>query len=218
MEKIQRKQTRGFRAIMPDIDISALEGTILSAFFPEGKNMTIKNLMERTDYSYERANSAVKALSEKKIIKEEKMGKTLVYSLELDNIYSESIGFNAYMLQRKIEFIKKHRIIYGAIREIINNPSIWMIILFGSYSKGTETKQSDVDIICVSDKKQETEHFVKSLKYKYNVNFSQIVLPLHEFPSIKKDNPELWQDLKMYGIIFKGDGYYYYWMYKDEKN
>ena len=92
-----------------------------------------------------------------------------------------------------------------------------MVVLFGSYSKGTESKQSDIDLICVSDKKKETEHFVKSLRYKYNLNFAPVVLSQYEFPHIRRDNPELWNDLKMYGIVFKGEDSFYYWMYKDEK-
>jgi len=41
---------------------------------------------------------------------------------------------------------------------------------------------------------------------------------LDEFPNIKKDNLELWSDLKNYGVVFKGGDYFYYWMYQDEKN
>ena len=149
---------------------------------------------------------------------EEQTGKTLVYSLDLQNLYS-MIGFSSYLLEREIDFIKKYGTIYKAIQEIENNPLSWSVILFGSYSKGTETKQSDVDIIvtCIPGKEKEVEHFIKSLKYKYDVEFSPVVMPLHEFPNIKKDNLELWNDLKMYGITFKGDDSFYTWMYKDEK-
>lgn len=216
MEKIKRKQTHGFGSF-GTMELSMLEGTIISSFFPEGKDMTIKEIIERTDYSYERVNSALKSLTKKKIVKEDRIGKTLVYSLDLQNLYSE-IGFDHYMLEKEIEFIKKHKVAYNSIKEVMNNPIIWMVILFGSYSKGTESKQSDIDLICLSNKKKETEYFVKSLRYKYNLEFAPVVLPLYEFPNIKKDNPELWSDLKMYGIVFKGGDNFYYWMYKDEKN
>ena len=212
---MERKQRTGFGSF-GKMELSFLEGTIISSFFPEGKEMTIKEIMGRTDDSYERANSALKSLTGKKIVKEEKRGKTLVYSLDLKHLYAE-IGFAHYVLDREIEFMKKHTILYNAIKEIKDNPLIWMVVLFGSYSKGTESKHSDVDIICISNKKKETEHFVKSLRYRYNLEFVPVVLSLHEFPNIKKDNPELWNDLKMYGIIFKGEDSFYYWMYKDDK-
>ena len=128
------------------------------------------------------------------------------------------MGFDHYMLERESEFIKKHKILYNAINEIRNNPLVWGIILFGSYSKETESKQSDVDLLCISDRKEDVENFIRSLKHKYGFNFSPVVLPLYEFPKIKKDNPELWNDLKMYGIIFKGEDSFYSWMYKNEKD
>ncbi len=213
MVEIQRKQTKGF-ASFGDVEISALEGTIISAFFPEAEEMTIKEIQERVDYSYERVNSALKSLADKKIIIEKQKGKTLVYSIDLTNIYTKTMGFGAYMLQREVDFIQKHKSIFRAINKIIESPFVWGVILFGSYSKGTETKKSDVDLICITNKEKETKHLVKSLKYEANVEFSPVILPLQEFPNIKKDNPELWHDLKTYGIVFRGDDTFYYWMYK----
>lgn len=215
MVKIKRKQEKGFRAIFGDLEISHLEGTIIASFFPEAEEMTIKEIQERIDYSYERVNSALKSLTEKKIVVEKQKGKTLIYSLDTNSIYSYSLGFNRYTLQREVDFIKKHKNVYNAIKEIRENLYVWEIVLFGSFSKGLETKQSDVDIICIASKKEEVKRFLDSLKHKYNIKFAPIILPLHEFPNIKKDNPELWNDLKMYGIVFKGGDSFYYWMYKD---
>jgi predicted nucleotidyltransferase len=220
MVKLKRKQEEGFRAIFGDLEISHLEGTIIASFFPEAEEMTIKEIQERTNYSYERVNSALKSLVKKGIVIEKKVGKTLVYFLDKNNIYSDSLGFNRYTLQREIAFIKKNRTIFKAIQEIENHHFSWNVILFGSYSKGTETKQSDVDLIvtCIPSKEKEITNFIKSLEHKYGINFSPVVLPMHEFSNIKKDNPELWNDLKLYGIVFKGGDSFYYWMYKDEKN
>jgi len=212
---IERKQRRGFGSF-EDIEISLLDGTIISSLFPEIKEITIQDIIKRTEYSYERVNSSLKYLTDKEIVNEKKVGKTLVYSLNLQNINAKE-GFNQYMLEREIEFKKKNGTIYLAIQEIKNNPFIWLLILFGSYSKGTETKQSDIDIICVSHNKKEAEYFIKSLKYNYNIDFASIVLSPNDFPNIKKDNPELWVNLKMYGLVFKGEEEFYYQMYKDEK-
>lgn len=220
MIKIKRKQTKGF-ASFGDVEISSLEGTIVPCFFPEAGEMTIKEIIERLNhyYSYERVNSSLKSLAEKKIVVEKQTGKTLVYSLDLENIYVYSMGFNAYLLERETDFIRKHREVYKAIQEIENHPSSWGVILFGSYSKGTETKQSDIDLMvtCFPGKEKEVESFVKSLKHKYGISISLVVLPMYEFPNIKKENPELWEDLRLYGIVFKGDDTFYSWMYKNDK-
>ena len=219
MVKLKRKQGQGMGSFGV-MEISMLEGTILASFFPEAEEMTIKEIQERVDYSYERINSALKSLTEKKVVIEKQKGKTLVYSLDLNNLYVEIIGFGSYSLQRETDFIRKQKTIYKAIQEIENHPFSWNVILFGSYSKGTETKESDIDLIvtCIPSKEKEVNNFIKSLEHKYGINFSPVVLPMHEFSKIKKDNPELWNDLKLYGIVFKGRDSFYYWMYKDEKN
>ena len=123
MKKIKRKQRHGFGSF-GTIEISMLEGTIISAFFPEAEEMTIKEIQERVGYSYERTNSALKSLTKKKIVIERQKGKTLVYSLDLQNLYVENMGFNAYMLEREVDFIKKYRTVYNAIKKIENNPHV----------------------------------------------------------------------------------------------
>ena len=198
------------------IDTSPLESAILYSFFPEGKERMIKEIMERTNYSYERINSALKSLTKKRIIKEQKKGKTLLYTLDMYNINAE-LGFGNYMISKELAFREKHKILEKAIKELIiesfKSPFIQIAILFGSYSKGIESKQSDIDLMLVSDKKQEAERIVKSLRHKYNLKFAPVIINYLEFPKIRKDNPELWNDLKMYGIVFKGEDSFYYWMY-----
>ena len=190
------------------IDTSPLESAILYSFFPEGKERMIKEIMERTNYSYERINSALKSLTKKRIIKEQKKGKTLLYTLDMYNINAE-LGFGNYMITKELAFREKHKILEKAIKELITesfkSPFIQIAILFGSYSKGIESKQSDIDLMLVSDKKQEAERIVKSLRHKYNLKFAPVIINYLEFPKIRKDNPELWNDLKMYGIVLKGE-------------
>ncbi len=129
-------------------------------------------------------------------------------------------GFDHYMLGREIEFINAHPTHYKVIKEIMENHSILMVVLFGSYSKGTETKQSDLDLLCIPtmpvSNKREIEIFIASLKHKYGMNISSIIIQIYEFQKIKKENPELWRDLKQNGIVFKGEDYFYSFMYKDE--
>ncbi len=214
MEK--RKQRHGFGSF-GTIKISILDGTIISSFFPEAEEMTIKEIQERVDYSYERVNSSLKSLTKKKIIIEKQKGKTLVYSLDLQNLYAESMGFNAYMLEREIEFIKKHKVLYGAIKNA-SDEIFGTTILFGSYAKRNETKQSDVDLMIISDSEKQVQNKINEIKLKYGFNVSLAFVKITEFPKIKKENPELWKDLKNYAIVFTGGDLYYYWMYKNEKN
>jgi predicted nucleotidyltransferase len=217
MDELIRKQGLGTGFEFGDFKISMLEGAILASFFPEAKEMTIKEIQERCGYSYERVNSAMKSLAEKKIVEKKEKGKTLVYSLIFDNLMTETIGFGGYMLQRRIDFIKKHKILSKAIKDIESNPYITILILFGSYSKNTQTKNSDIDlmVVTVPGKEMEIESFIKSFTSKYGFKFAPAALSLLEFPKIKKENKELWSDLKLYGIVFKGNDDFYYGAYKE---
>ena len=145
------------------------------------------------------------------------MGKTLIYSVKFDNSYSEMIGFNWYMLERRINFMKKYKIISKAINEMKNNNFILSIIVFGSYSKRVETKNSDIDllIVCFPGKEKRVETFIKSFITKYGFNFSPVVISQDEFSKIRKENKELWIDLKKYGIVFKGNEFFYWQVYKE---
>lgn len=195
--------------------LSKVEESLLISFFPEGREKTIKQLMETADYSYERANTGLKLLKDKKIITEKKVGSTLTYSIDFKNIYSKMAYF-IFINDRLIQFAKKHNYLYNLLKKIDNKTDV--LILFGSYSKGTETEKSDIDILGVSENKEGIEREIKSLKYPTGKNFSPIIIPREEFPKIKKENPVLWNDIIKYGIIFKGVETLYYIEYENEPN
>lgn len=186
-------------------DLSALEETLLQCFFPEGDEKTIKILLERSGYSYERVYNSLKKLIKMKLITETRVGKTLLYKLDFNAIYNR-LAFFHYMLEKQIYFSNKHYIIFKALKEI---EEVGIVILFGSYSKGKETKESDIDIMIVSDK----EISLKPLNLKYGLNIKPVFIKKSEFPKIKKQNPELWNDIRMNGIIFQGLEWYYHWGY-----
>ncbi len=214
MVKLERKQKHGFGSF-GTMELSMLEGTIISSFFPEAEEMTINEIIKRIDYSYERVNTALKSLAKKEIVKENKVGKTLVYSLDLQNLYAQ-IGFDHYMLGRVLDFRRKHPKVFKAIKELEKQP-FEIIILFGSYSKENESQHSDIDLMIVTDKKNK-ENEVYGLRHLYNLDFAPVFVKWQEFPKIKRENPELWNSLKNYSIVFRGDDLYYYWMYKNERN
>lgn len=180
---------------------------ILSSFFPEGKEITLKRVMERSGLSYEPVHRVVNSLTEKKIISSKKFGKTLVYSLNSEKEEVKTVFF-FYAKEKLKGFSKNHRTIFNALSKV-NGENIDFLAIFGSYAKGIQTKDSDVDIICVSSNKTEDEKDIKSLKYETNLDFAPVVMPKKEFKKIKKENEVFWNDLVRFGIIFKGYELFY---------
>ncbi len=191
--------------------LSENELKVLSSFFPEGKEITLKIIQKRTKLSYEPVHRILKQLAGKKLIFEKKLGKTLVYSLDFTK-EKIKIAFILYANEKKERFEEKYGTVYGALSKV-DDGDIDFLAIFGSYAKGNPTKKSDVDVLCVSSNKENIESKLKSLRYETNLEFAPVVISKTEFIKIKEENKQFWNDLVDYGIIFKGYESFYYYAY-----
>lgn len=193
------------------IKLSENELKVLSSFFPEGKEITLKVIQKRSKLSYEPVHRIVKQLVDKKLLFVKKFGKTLVYSLDFTK-EKIKIAFILYSNERKEKFAEDYGRIYKALSKI-DEEDIYFLIVFGSYAKDNPTKQSDVDLLCVSPNKNKVESKLKGLRYETNLEFTPVVISKTEFAKIKKENEQFWKDLVDYGIIFRGYELFYYYAY-----
>ncbi len=195
-----------------DSEISEGEFALLVSMFPRAKELEIKEIMKNSPYSsYERNNSYLKSLAKKKIIKEEKIGKTLRYSLIPNNWHSRH-AFRAYASQRARKFLEEHKTIALTLKELPEE-KIDFLAIFGSYAKGTEKKDSDIDLLCATFKKDEIEKSISAIKRKFNLDIQAVIIPRTELGKIKMENIEFWNDLVDYGRIFIGYDLFYYYAY-----
>jgi len=199
-----------------DNEIGADEFRLIVSMFPETKDLVIKNIQERVGYSYERMHHYLKSLAKKKIISEKKVGKTLVYSIDTNSEYAKR-AYNEYSSLKALKFSLKHKMISKALQET-SEEFADLIMVFGSYAKGTERKDSDIDIIIVSSEKKNAEIVLTSIKRQYGLNFHLIILPKTEFAKIKLENKELWESLVISGILFKGYETFYNYAYKNRQD
>ncbi|MDD2777935.1 MAG: nucleotidyltransferase domain-containing protein [Methanocellales archaeon] len=192
--------------------LNEAELRIISAFFPEGIERATKEIEDRSGYSHERAYSTLKTLEEKGVLSKKKVGKALVYSIKKfdDMVY---LSFAYHSLNRKDRFIKKYSSVWGAIEEFINKTKLEMVVLFGSYSKDEAKEKSDVDLLCVNGN-SETEKIALSLRHKYNLRMSTVIVRKEDLQNIKSENPELWDDLIKFGVVLKGQELFYDLVYR----
>lgn len=191
--------------------LSETELRVLSAFFPEGCERSTKEIEARSGYSHERAYSALNMLEEKEILSKRRVGKALVYSIKKygDPAY---LAFTHYSLGRKGAFAKKYPQAWNAAEEFISKAKPEMAVLFGSYSKNAAGKKSDIDILCVNGA-PETEKIALSLRHKYNLKISPVVISKEDFRKISSDNPELWEEIVRFGVVLKGQELFYDLLY-----
>jgi len=120
------------------------------------KEYTIKEIKES---SGEKSNNAIalalKKFKDENIVKERRIGRSLLYTLNTDNevVFNYIQLINNYKLSksvlRAIERIKE---------EVEKHTSFFSIVIFGSYAIGKQTKDSDLDVaVFIEDEKKRKE-------------------------------------------------------------
>ena len=178
---------------------------IMMCFFPKLEDLTSKQIEDKSGYSHESTFRILKGLVKKKCLIEKKIGKTNVYKFvnERDLIYQVFIN---YKFKKRDEFKQKNSLTYKRVNEFVQDlkpENLSVFIIFGSFAKGTETKNSDLDILCITNKK-EVREIAQTFKTKYNLNMQPVIVKTSDFKNIKKDNPQFWSDLMEYGIVLEG--------------
>ena len=187
---------------------------ILFCFFPKLADLTAKEIETKSSLSHETTFRLLKKLVQEKHLKEKKVGKTNVHEFIKDDLTYQV--FVHYTTKRRLAFKEKHLLIhkrlYGFVNEISpEGPAI----IFGSYAKNTETKKSDIDLLCVTTKNN-VGKLAQEFKTKYDLNIQVLTVKPSDFKNIKRDNPVFWSDLIEYGIVLDGLDYYFREVYKND--
>lgn len=91
------------------------------------------------------------ALEKMKILKSTFEGKNKYFALHFDTPETQFFLEHAELYKTQL-FLKKYPL-FGTFLKALHTQDI--VVLFGSFAKGTATKESDCDILIISDKKEE---------------------------------------------------------------
>jgi predicted nucleotidyltransferase len=176
---------------------------LMVCFFPKLVDLTSKEIETKSGYSHESTFRILKGLVAKKCLVEKKVGKTNVYEFIKERDLTYQV-FTNYMTKKRLDFKQKHSSLYKWLYEFLNkvNPE-GPAVVFGSFAKGTETKNSDVDILLVKNK-NDAKTSAQVFKTKYGINLQPVVVKPSDFKNIKKDNLQFWNDLIEFGIVLDG--------------
>jgi len=184
---------------------------VLAGFFPATNDITIKELEQRSDYSYERVYSSLKNLKRYVAVRSKKVGKTLTFSLVTESDLA-LLGFFYHSIKRRSEFAKSNRTVWKLLKEFSANGGIRCVVLFGSYAKGDASDTSDVDVLCVADTDIEIEAIARSLTHKYGMRLNPV--KVRSIKDIEMDNRAFYEDVVEYGYVIKGLEYFYEQVYR----
>lgn len=117
---------------------------------------TINQIAKKIKINYRIAHEQIKKLEKEEIIRTEKVGQALLCSLT--NKFNEKIFTAEYKRREKLLQNTNFRTIHKRFSEAKQN---YILILFGSYAKGTQTKQSDIDLLAITEKPKEIQEIAE---------------------------------------------------------
>jgi len=140
----------------------------------ENKNnlLSIREISKKCEINYKSAYNAIESLKKENLIKINNSNKTKFCSLT--NIFSPLLFKVEY--NRKIEIINKYKL-KPLLNTLENIKKEHITILFGSYIKGTNNKNSDIDLLIISEKEKEISQELEILPLDLHITY----LTINEF-------------------------------------
>ena len=148
-----------------------------------GKSFTMLELSKATGVPYATFYRTLQKMEE--LVKMQRVGKSKIVTLNVSNALIKPY-LTISSEEEKREFLKKQPIL-GKIASELKTKDV--VVLFGSYAKGTATEKSDIDLLIISRGGE------KSLSFsKYEVLFRKKINPIFvtksEFEKMLRDNDE----------------------------
>lgn len=154
----------------------------------------------------------IKVLKNQNVITIRKSGRHELFKLNLENLLAKKF-LELFHLERRLEIKKEFRAsLEEFVRNLKKNKHIISVILFGSLAKCTETKESDIDLVIITDKISETKKIASGLIenlfgfYKYLIE--EHIYTKEKFDSFYRKGNDLIINLIKDGIVLYDGGFY----------
>jgi len=177
---------------------------------PEEQN-TIRGIAKKLKKSYTLVYNNLSELEKDNIIIKNDVPPAKIIKL---NEYTNKEIFVDIELKRKNIFLKKHPWIKVMLEDILKstkNP-FFILLIFGSYAKSKESKDSDLDLLIIVKNKNDIKDIENSInnaytKVKKGLNF----IDINDFKEMIKNTEELniGNEAKKHHIILHGVEIYY---------
>ena len=169
------------------------------------KKFTINEIAKNLEEFYSFVHRTVNKLSKDGVVIKTKVGKSYLCSLNLENEKSATLiqlseiekRENLYIANKELKLVLE-----DFIRTLESqHKNIITVILFGSYAKGTATKESDIDILLISNEKIEIEKVIKGIYAKYGKEIMPIVMTQNDFKK-QKDKAVITEIVKDHYVLY----------------
>jgi predicted nucleotidyltransferase len=144
------------------------------------ETFTLHELSKLVNIPYTSFHRTIKEM--KDLVNIEVKGKSKLISIKWNEITRSYLTIASF--EEKKEFTEKHHII-----KRIEEKAKDITIIFGSYAKGAETKQSDIDMIIINKKGERNARF-SDLEMLFDVKINPLFFSEKEFSLMLKDREE----------------------------
>ncbi|MFH1072063.1 MAG: nucleotidyltransferase domain-containing protein [Nanoarchaeota archaeon] len=168
------------------------------------KRFTINEISKFTEEYYSFVHRTVSRLTKDEVITKARAGKAYLCSLNLDNEKTLTL-IQLSELEKKSELYTKNKelklILEDFIQSVKTNLNTLSVVLFGSYSKGTATKESDIDIMLIGKNNMSTEKIAKEIYAKYGKELNPIIMTPGDFKK-QKDKTIIKEVISNHHILY----------------
>lgn len=135
-----------------------------------------REVMKRAKISKGSADKILRKLAKLDLLMREEKGRMVFYKLNMENPVARQfkILYNVWNLRKVVEKVGNYS---------------RKIILFGSCAEGTDTKESDIDLLIIAEEKRPVEEAISEFNKKSERKISPIIVNANELVKLKEDKP-----------------------------
>jgi len=179
------------------------------------RKFTINEIAKFLEEYYSFVHRIVNKLIKDSVVTKEKAGKSYLCSI---NLYNEKtiILVNLSKIEKKNDLYNSNKELKIILEDFVKSAESLItpisIVLFGSYAKGTATKESDIDILLISKTKVGIDKITKEIYAKYGKEINPVIMTSEDFKRQKdkslikeiiKDHYVLYGVEKFVNLVFK---------------
>jgi predicted nucleotidyltransferase len=169
---------------------------------PERK-FTINGIAKSLNEYYFNVHRTISKLIKDNVIIKEKVGKSYLCSINLRNEKSFAL-IQLSEIERRNNFYnsnKEIKVILEDLVETLKSIDPISIILFGSYAKGSASRESDIDILLISKTKPMVDKIAKEMYAKYDKEINLIAISLNDFKK-QKDKALIKEIIRNHYVLY----------------
>ena len=146
-----------------------------------------REVLRRTGVSKGSANKILRLLADTGLLSRETRGRMVFYKLNPNEATAKQFKIlrNTFTLRNLIDSLKQH-----------SNK----VILFGSASQGTDSRESDIDLFVLSSEKESVLREISNFNKKLDRRVNPIVVDSIGFAKMKRDDRPLYENIDR-GIV-----------------